>query len=99
MANVRDEFARMSEIAVKEQEELQAKISDLEHELEVAQAAGAANTAGAALEQKKKVEAIQAEADAKLKKQEAKLEKLQKQLEEIKAHDADQATEVSELTK
>lgn len=34
LANVRDEFARMSEIAVKEQEELNEKISDLEHELE-----------------------------------------------------------------
>ena len=34
LATVRDEFARMSEIAVREQEELNEKISDLEHELE-----------------------------------------------------------------
>ncbi len=99
LANVRDEFARMSEIAVKEQEELQAKIQDLEHELEAAQAAGAANSAGAALEQKKKIDTIQSEADAKLKKQEAKLEKLQKQLDDIKTHDQEQAGEVSELSK
>ena len=48
----------MSEIAVKEQEELNEKISDLEHELEVAKSAGEAAGAGAALEQKKKIEAI-----------------------------------------
>lgn len=66
--------------------------------MEAAQAAGAASTAGAALEQKKKIESIQAECDAKVKKQEVRLEKLQKQLEEIKTHDAEQAGEVSELT-
>ena len=46
--------------------------------MEAAQAAGAASTAGAALEQKKKIESIQAECDAKVKKQEVRLEKLQK---------------------
>ena len=55
---MRDEFARMSEIAVREQEELNEKISDLEHELEASKAQGASATAGAALEQKKKIEAI-----------------------------------------
>lgn len=39
--NVRDEFARMSEIAVKEQEELNQRIADLESELETAKIAGA----------------------------------------------------------
>ena len=58
LANVRDEFARMSEIAVKEQEELNERISDLEHELEEQKASGATVTAGAAVEQKKKMEAI-----------------------------------------
>ena len=58
LATVRDEFARMSEIAVREQEELNEKISDLEHELEASKAQGASATAGAALEQKKKIEAI-----------------------------------------
>ena len=56
MANVRDEFARMSEIAVKEQEELNERISDLEHELEAAKAAGESSAAGAVLDQKKKIE-------------------------------------------
>ena len=50
LANVRDEFARMSEIAVREQEELNEKISDMEHELETAKASGATATAGAALD-------------------------------------------------
>lgn len=50
LATVRDEFARMSEIAVREQEELNEKISDMEHELEAAKASGASATAGAALE-------------------------------------------------
>ena len=42
----------MSEIAVKEQEELNERISELEHELESAKAAGESNVAGAALLQK-----------------------------------------------
>ena len=50
LANVRDEFARMSEIAVKEQEELNEKISDLEHELESAKATGDAANAGAVVD-------------------------------------------------
>ena len=56
LANVRDEFARMSEIAVKEQEELNERISDLEHELEAAKAAGESSAAGAVLDQKKRIE-------------------------------------------
>jgi len=40
----------MSEIAVKEQEELNEKIQELEHELEEAKAGGATAAAGAALE-------------------------------------------------
>ena len=40
----------MSEIAVREQEELNEKIGDLEHELEAAKAQGETATAGAALE-------------------------------------------------
>lgn len=50
LANVRDEFARMSEIAVKEQEELNEKISDLENELESAKASGDAANAGAVVD-------------------------------------------------
>ena len=46
----------MSEIAVKEQEELNERISELEHELEAAKAAGASSAAGAVLDQKKKIE-------------------------------------------
>lgn len=56
LANVRDEFARMSEIAVKEQEELNERISDLEHELDAAKATGESANAGAALDQKRKIE-------------------------------------------
>ena len=47
---MRDEFARMSEIAVKEQEELNERISDLEHELDAAKATGESANAGAALD-------------------------------------------------
>ena len=36
LAKVRDEFAEMSKIAIKEQEELQTKINELEEELEQA---------------------------------------------------------------
>jgi DNA repair exonuclease SbcCD ATPase subunit len=88
----------MSEIAVREQEELNEKISDLEHELEAAQANGASASAGAALDQKKKIEAIQAESEVKLKKNEAKLEKMAKQLEEMKTASGDQASELAEFT-
>lgn len=88
----------MSEIAVREQEELNEKISDLEHELEAAKAQGVSASAGAALEQKKKIEAIQAESEAKLKKNEAKLEKMAKQLEDMKTAEGEQANEVAELT-
>ena len=63
---MRDEFARMSEIAVKEQEELNERIADLEHELEAAKAAGESSAAGAVLDQKKRIEQIQAESAAKL---------------------------------
>jgi len=61
----------MSEIAVREQEELNEKISAMEHELEAAKANRRFATAGAALDQKKKIEAIQAESEQKLKKNEA----------------------------
>ena len=98
LATVRDEFARMSEIAVREQEELNEKISDLEHELEAAKAKGESSAAGAALDQKKKIEAIQAESEQKLKKNEAKLEKMAKQLEEMKSSSGDQANELAEMT-
>ena len=98
LANVRDEFARMSEIAVKEQEELNERISDLEHELEEQKASGATVTAGAAVEQKKKMEAIQAECDAKLAKNDIKLQKITKQLESMKASTGDQASELAEMT-
>ena len=97
LANVRDEFARMSEIAVKEQEELNERISDLEHELEEMKANGATVTAGAAVEQKKKIETIQAECDAKLAKNETKLQKITKQLEGMKASTGDQAAELAEM--
>ena len=76
LSNVRDEFAKMSEIAVKEQEELNEKIQELEHELETAKASGNAATAGAALEQKKRIDAIQAENENKLKLKDSKLEAL-----------------------
>ena len=98
LATVRDEFARMSEIAVREQEELNEKISDLEHELEASKAQGASASAGAVLEQKKKIEAIQAESEAKLKKNEAKLEKMAKQLEDMKTSSGDQANELAEFS-
>ena len=88
----------MSEIAVREQEELNEKISDLEHELEAAKAKGESSAAGAALDQKKKIEAIQAESEQKLKKNEAKLEKMAKQLEEMKSSSGDQANELAEMT-
>ena len=88
----------MSEIAVREQEELNEKISDLEHELEAAKANGESSAAGAALDQKKKIEAIQAESEQKLKKNEAKLEKMAKQLEEMKSSSGDQANELAEMT-
>ena len=79
----------MSEIAVKEQEELNGKLAEMEERLEEAEAAGETNAAGFALEQKKKIDAIQAESDSKLKKVEAKLEKVQKQLEDMKAQSGD----------
>ena len=97
LANVRDEFARMSEIAVKEQEELNGKIADLEEELNAAKLAGQTVTAGAALEQKKKIEAVQNEYEAKLKKNEARLEKISKQLEEMKGKSTEQEGEIAEL--
>lgn len=48
----------MSEIAVKEQEELNEKLGEMEERLEEAEANGATQTAGFALETKKKMEAI-----------------------------------------
>ena len=51
-------------------EELNERIADLEHELEAAKAAGESSAAGAVLDQKKKIEQIQAESAAKLQKQE-----------------------------
>jgi len=74
----------MSEIAVKDQEQLNEKIGELEYELEAAKTTGGAATAGATLEFKRKIEVIQAESEAKNKKMEQKLEKLQKQLEDMK---------------
>ena len=50
LTTVRDEFARMSEIAVKDQEELNQKIANLEQELHEAYLKGETNDAGAALE-------------------------------------------------
>ena len=68
LAKVRDEFAKLSQISVQEQEELEERVAELENELNTAQASMAA---GAALDQKKKVDALQADADSKLKKSNA----------------------------
>ena len=53
--------------------------------------------AGAALEQKKKVDELQADADAKLKKSNAQLEKLKKELEAMKTSDSEQVAELAEV--
>lgn len=94
MNQVRDDFAKLSEISVKEQERLEEKVHELEQELEASKGAAAA---GVALEQKKKLDAVQQESDAKLKKQNVQLEKLKKQLEDMQAKDANQIAEISEL--
>ena len=57
-----------------------------------------AKEAGAALENKKRIEMIQADSDAKLKKSQAALEKLKAQLDAMKATDGDQITQIAELT-
>ena len=67
----------MAKISMKEQEELQNKIAELEQELETANATGAASNAEAALEAKRKVEDLTAQYESKLKKSNDKLEKLQ----------------------
>lgn len=56
LAKVRDEFAEMSKIAIKEQEELQTKIHELEEELEQAKTKEEAENADVQLESRKKIE-------------------------------------------
>ena len=52
---VREEFAKLSEISVREQEKLEERVAELEEELRMA---NEAKQAGAALEHKKRIELI-----------------------------------------
>lgn len=53
---MREEFAKLSEISVREQEKLEERVAELEEELRMA---NDAKQAGAALEHKKRIELIQ----------------------------------------
>ena len=81
---VKEEFAEMSKIAVKEQEDLQNRIAELETELEHANASGNASNAQVILENKKKIDDLTAKYEEKLKKSSDRTEKLQEQLDKIK---------------
>jgi hypothetical protein len=81
---VKEEFAEMSKIAVKEQEDLQNRIAELETELEHSNASGNASNAQVILENKKKIDDLTAKYEEKLKKSSDRTEKLQEQLDKIK---------------